>query len=100
MNIVYEEATSYSPVKDSKWVAKQYSGHSKVIADCLTRLDDVRTAIENLHNICKDNCDVGFALGIAVEKLGVALGHCINYQAEYEEEANCEDDTNEKEKGC
>ena len=85
---VYVEATSYTPLIDSAYVANEYAEHARVIARCVSKLNDIKTRIEYLHEITKDNADVAIDLDTAITKLGIALSSCVEYGNEYKDEAN------------
>jgi hypothetical protein len=95
---IYVEATSYTPLKDSEYVANEYAEHARVIARCISKLNDMKMRIEYLHEITNDNADVASDLDTAITKLGIALASCVEYGNEYKDEANglSEDEITEK----
>jgi len=87
---VYAEATEFSPVKDSSYVAKEYREYADTIAEKLSQLTDVGEKIEWLHKLTDDNGDPFFEIQEAIKALGIALATCLTYAKEYEEEAKTE----------
>ena len=97
MNTVYQEATQYTSVRDSEWIAQEYRNESYKIAECLAKLNESKEHIDYLHELTKDNADVAFDLENAITKLGIALATCITYCKKYQDEADDKDEKEEEE---
>ena len=85
---VYKKAEHCIQEINSKTVADDFNKASKEIANIVSKLNEIKSHADYLHEITNDNGDVGFELSEVLEKLGVALAVCIIYATEYEDEAN------------
>lgn len=86
-NIIYKEASQYSPVIDSIRVADRYDKQISIIANCLSKLSEVNGVFDYLSEITNDNGDPNFLMENALCSLGKVLAAAINYRDEYYAEA-------------
>ena len=92
---IYRKKSQYCDEMNSKTISDDFRKTGDRIALMLSQLDEIHSHIEYVHDVTKDNGDVGIELSEAVNRLGIALASCIIYAKEYEDEANCTNSDNE-----
>ncbi len=84
---VYREKTGLYPDIDSAYVAKEYLEAMEDVSNTLTRLNMMKYRLAKLTEFTDDAGDPEHDLGVAIEKLGVALASINSYYVYFNRES-------------